>query len=308
MTVSKSLKFFAACLFLGSLDLQAQNTLASNEFEADNVSAVTLRGKFCDIHLERGDNVYFKGVIEGKGNRGDYEITSDLKGDHLYIEVDGDNRNWRWNRITKSRLMLKIPSNTKVFVENSSGDIMASGLDGEDIQIHSTSGDVNVRGLSGKIELGSTSGDLEVEDIQGEISLESTSGDIEVEEISGSVSIRSTSGDIDINKFEGELKAKSTSGELTVDDGKGKISLGTTSGSIEGRYIEITDDINLKASSGEISIEFVNDLEALNFDLQSSSGDLDVGNRSGEKNMYIKRGDGFWVNSVTSSGDMDFSN
>lgn len=285
-----------------------QNILASEEFEGDNIAEVIIRNTFCDVNLEGANKLYFKGVIEGRGDEGDFEIITDLDGDRLEIVVKSRTRNWNWNKISRSRLDLKIPEGTKVYVESSSGDTYGRSLSGAEIEIEASSGDIDLSGIRADVRVVVTSGDIEIEDMTGRLEVESTSGDVNLDDIDGNIRTRSTSGDLEIRQFSGDVQSRSTSGEITVSRGKGALSLRSTSGNIEGYDLEITDDLYLQASSGEIEIELVNDMEDLNFELETGSGDLRAGRRTGEKDLYIKRGDGFWVKGVTSSGDIEISN
>ena len=94
-----------------------QNVLASTEFEGDNISEVVIRNTFCDVNLEGGNKLYFKGVIEGRGDRGDFEIQTELDGDRLEIVVRSRTRNWNWNKISRSRLDLTVPAGIEVYVD-----------------------------------------------------------------------------------------------------------------------------------------------------------------------------------------------
>ena len=301
---------FSLFLFIEFIQpLKAQKVLASDEFEAENVTSVTVRGEFCDVVIQEGEKVYFRGVIEGRGDTGDYKISSRMDGTRLEITVDSRNRSWGWNRIQRAKLELTIPAKTDVRVDNTSGDVYASNISGGNTLIETSSGDIEISGANGNLEIEATSGDVEVDEINGNLAIETTSGDQEVRNIqSESISLKSTSGDIEVSQFSGEMEARTTSGELVIRRGRGVMSFRTTSGNIEGYGLDLTGDLLVKATSGDIELEFVNELDQMNFDLQTSSGNLDVGSRSGERDMYIKRGPVFWVKGVTTSGNMDFSN
>ena len=71
------------------------------------------------------------------------------------------------------------------------------------------------------------------------------------------------------------------------------------------KSISIFPDADFDATSGNIEIDFTNDLEDLSFDLTATSGDLEVGRREAEKRLKIERG-GYTVRGVTSSGDQEY--
>lgn len=285
-----------------------QNVLASEEFEGDNISKVVIRNTFCDVNLEGGNKLYFKGVIEGRGNEGDFEILTELDEDRLEIVVRSRNRSWNWNKISRARLDLTLPAGTDLSIESSSGDTYGRSLSGSEIEIEATSGDIDLSDINADVRIDVTSGDIEIDDMTGRLEIESTSGDLELTGIDGDIRTRCTSGDVEIRQFSGDIQSRTTSGELTVSRGKGALSLRTSSGNIEGYDIEITGDLYLEATSGEIEIELVNEIDDLNFELETASGDLRAGRRTSEKDLYTKRGDGFWVKGVTTSGDIDITN
>lgn len=288
-------------LATASLFAAGQSILASHEFEADNITSITLEGKFCDVFVKKGPKVMFNGVIEGSGDPEDYEITSDIRGSNLYIRVEKYSRGW--DRMIRSDLKLEVPENVLLNIENSSGDIDVTGISGERIVIEATSGDIDIRGIEGRLQVGSTSGDLEIRQVRGSIIAKSTSGSQEYEEIVGDLETVSTSGDIDIDNYDGNVRAEATSGSIRLERGVGEMYLRTTSGDIDGYYVVLKGDAEFRASSGDVEIELANRLDEFSFDLQTSSGSLRVGSRSSEKNLYMKQG-GYWIRGVTSSGDI----
>ncbi|MEL7220193.1 MAG: DUF4097 family beta strand repeat-containing protein, partial [Bacteroidota bacterium] len=73
-----------------------------------------------------------------------------------------------------------------------------------------------------------------------------------------------------------------------------------------GSEMKLTEDCFFEASSGDISISILNDIDEMSFDLRSSSGDLKVGNnRKAEDRLTLKRG-GILVTARTTSGDIGF--
>jgi len=281
----------------------AQNILASKEFEAKNASSVSINGRFCDVEIRNGSKVYFKGIIEGRGDEGDYEIQTGMVGSELVVKVINNRRSWDGSY--RGKLELTVPDGVRVEVDNSSGDIYAVGLTADEYRFESTSGDIELTDIKANLDVESTSGDVELENIIGEINSESTSGDQDINGFSGSLDIESTSGDIEITDFEGEVIAGSTSGNVDVARGAGMLRLRATSGNIEGYGIELTGDSEFRTSSGNIEMEFTNGVGALSFDLQASSGSLSVGSRRSEKSLYMKQG-GFWIKGVSSSGNQRY--
>ncbi|MEQ9468321.1 MAG: DUF4097 family beta strand repeat-containing protein [Ekhidna sp.] len=284
----------------------AQNTLAKAELEAENVDEVRIEGSFVDVFVNSGDRVYFKGIITGSGDEGDYSFDTDIVGRTLVIRVDRRNsNNWKNFRITESRIDLTITDGIKLDIDNSSGDVNVANLRASSSNIEATSGDITLRSIVANLNVETSSGDIDIDGLTGDSEIESTSGDQEIYNSKGNIETRSSSGDITISGFNGKIEIQATSGDVEIRKGVGAIKARTSSGNIDGYGIELNDNTYFDATSGNIEIDFVNDLDDLSFDLTATSGDLEVGSRSGDKRLVIDRG-GIKVIGTTSSGDQEY--
>ncbi|WP_424961256.1 DUF4097 family beta strand repeat-containing protein [Ekhidna sp.] len=299
-------KSIIAILFLISFSSLAQNTLAKAELEAENVDEVRIEGSFVDVYVNSGDKVYFKGIITGNGDEGDYRFETDIVGKTLVIRVDRKtSRSWRNYRITESRIDVTITDGVKLDIDNSSGDINVANLRASSSNIEATSGDITLRSIVANLNVETSSGDIDIDGLTGDSEIESTSGDQEIYNSRGNIETRASSGDITVSGFNGKIEIQATSGDVDVRKGVGALKIRTSSGEIDGYGIEVNDDCYFDATSGNIEIDFTNDLDDLSFDLTATSGDLDVGNRSGEKRLVIDRG-GIKITGTTSSGDQEY--
>ena len=285
----------------------AQNTLAKAELEAENVDEVRIDGAFVDVFVNKGDRVYFKGKITGSGDEGDYRFETEIVGRTLVIKVERerDNRSWRNYRITESRIDLTITEGVKLDIDNSSGDVNVANLRASSSKIEATSGDITLRSIVANLEVETSSGDIDIDGLTGDSEIESTSGDQDIFNTKGDIETRASSGDINISGFDGKIRVQATSGDVEIRKGVGAIKARTSSGNIDGYGIELTDNCYFDATSGDVEIDFTNDLDDLSFDLTATSGDLEVGNRSGEKRLVIDRG-GIKVTGTTSSGNQEY--
>lgn len=302
--MKSKLLLFSLSIIVLSFGCKAQNVLASVELEAENVTSVRIEGSFCDVVAKPGTTTYFKGMIEGSGDPDDYRIDTDIVGDELVIEVK--KRGGSWNRLSKSLLELTIKNGVNLSVDNSSGNIEAGDIEAEKYSFEASSGDIDLEGVLGNMKVSTTSGDIEIREARGRLDVETTSGDQELENIIGSLDFESTSGEVSIRGFECDIIGEATSGDISLYDGSGMLKLRTTSGEIEGSRIKLTGDAEFRANSGDIEMELANSLEEMSFDLEASSGDLRVGNRSGEDELYIRNG-GIWIRGITSSGSQRYT-
>jgi DUF4097 and DUF4098 domain-containing protein YvlB len=297
--------FILASILIGS-NVIAQNIIASAELEAQNINEVRVEGSFCDVYVQQGDRNYLNAVIRGKGDKGDYEFDTEISGSTLVVKVLRKERSsWRGYNINESKIELTVLNGVKLDIENSSGDVFVKDVDLEDSEIETTSGDISIKRIKANLEVESSSGDISINDLVGDLEMQSTSGDQRIYTAEGNIDTRSSSGDITLSGFSGDIEISATSGDVELRGGIGTLNIETSSGNIEGSDVELNGDAYLKATSGDIEIDFVNDIDDLSFDLTATSGDLDVGNKAGEKKLYINRG-GFRIVGVTSSGDQEY--
>lgn len=299
-------KYICTLAILGASTAWSQNILAKAELEAENVDEVKIEGSFVDVFVNKGDRVYFKGEITGSGDEGDYRFETDIVGKTLVIRVDRQrDKSWRNYRITESRIDLTIVDGVKLDIDNSSGDVNVANLRASTSKIEASSGDITLRSIIANLEVETSSGDIDIDGLTGDSEIESTSGDQDIFNTKGDIDTRASSGDITISGFNGKIEVQATSGDVEIRKGVGSIRARTSSGNIDGYGIELNDNCYFDATSGDIEIDFTNDLDELSFDLTATSGDLEVGSRSGEKRMVIDRG-GIKISGTTSSGSQEY--
>ncbi|MEM9896393.1 MAG: DUF4097 family beta strand repeat-containing protein [Bacteroidota bacterium] len=284
----------------------SQDILAKGKEEFGKISSIEIDGSFVDVYVRKGDKAVFEGIIEGSGDEGDYVFEVNEYGDRVSIEVENRRRgSWGSYKLTKARIDITLPDGVTLDIDNSSGDVFVSNMRNTRSEIKASSGDITVKNIISNLELSTSSGDIEVENLVGDSDIRSTSGDQSFSETKGNITTESTSGNIRFETFEGDLRVEATSGDLYFRKGKGGLKARTTSGEIDGVYIEITKNTYFDSTSGNIEIDFENDVDELSFDLKSSSGDLEIGSKSGEGRFIIDRG-GFKVTGVSSSGDQEY--
>ena len=300
-------RLIASLLTISIFPLVAQNILAKAELEAENVEEVRIEGSFVDVYVNTGDKVYFKGIIRGSGDEGDYNFDTDIQGKTLVVRVERrrDNRSWRNYKLNESRIDLTITDGVELDIDNSSGDIYVANLRASNSKLEASSGDITLKSIVANLNVETSSGDIEIDGLTGDSDIESTSGDQEIYNSKGNIETRASSGDITIAGFNGKIKAQATSGDIELKKGVGAVKVRTTAGNIDGYGIELNNNAYFDATSGRIEIDFDNDLNDLSFDLTATSGDLEVGDRSGEKRLVIERG-GYKVIGTTSSGDQEY--
>lgn len=147
----------------------------------------------------------------------------------------------------ETHYILTVPTDLKVTLESSSGDLKVSGLaDGANLK--------------------TSSGDIEVHDVGGSLWLESSSGDLEASGLtSTSVTTKSSSGsaELDFAKAPLSVDSETSSGDVTIRVPNGtetyKVDTDTSSGD-ESATVRTdpsaTNTIDAKTSSGDVTVEY----------------------------------------------------
>ena len=190
---------------------------------------------------------------------------------------------------------ITVPADTTVRTHSGSGDQNIEGTRGN-VEVQTGSGDVKLANLTGEVRLQTGSGDVRAREIAGAIRGGAGSGDIEVEETgSGDIELHTGSGNIDVRGIQGAFHAEAGSGDVTAE--------GTQSGAWE-----------IRTGSGNVRLRLPGNA-AFDADLSTSSGDIDVDSpiemtvqgrvQEVKKNIRGKvRGGGPLLSVRTGSGDI----
>ena len=133
---------------------------------------------------------------------------------------------------------------------------------GSDLDLRSSSANLEATGTLGKVGVKTESGDVALEGVSS-LQAGSASGDLRVRDVDGPCDLRTASGDASVGRCRGPLTAKLVSGDLTVAEAVSGLAVTTVSG-----------DVNVEAAGGG------------RMRVQSVSGDVHLGIRPGER-LYI---------------------
>jgi DUF4097 and DUF4098 domain-containing protein YvlB len=153
----------------------------------------------------------------------------------LSVDESEDNRGHGRHNVGDARYEVSVPRGSRLVLEAVSGDVTASGSQGE-IEATSVSGDVDVSGGVGEVSVESVSGSVHAAQVNGNLRAESVSGDARVETVTGNVEATSVSGNIRLIEVKSkDVRSETVSGNITytgsIDPG-GKYSFDAHSGTI----------------------------------------------------------------------------
>jgi hypothetical protein len=155
---------------------------------------------------------------------------------------------------------IEAPPGVAVSGELTSGDIMLSDVGATNLKL--TSGDVMVRGATGKVSIQATSGDITVSDAKAGATVEATSGDVHAVNIAGGpVVAKVSSGDATVKlSAPASVTAQAGSGDVVVTVPMGSYQLRTHRGSGDLHVAGIQNDpsaknvLDLRVGSGDLTV------------------------------------------------------
>ncbi|MEH7384358.1 DUF4097 family beta strand repeat-containing protein [Bacillus sp. JJ1521] len=275
------------------------------EVSAEGITTIIIDSPSVDVNVipTKKDQVEveFSGKV-GKKSKALYKLDIDEDGDTVEISMEKKNKfQFMMFNFTRVSLNIKVPEKMydSIQINASSGDIVVEEMNSKEMVIITESGDIEIMKsvIKGSLNLEASSGDVKVKDTVGNvIDIETSSGDI--------TAIKNEAKEIEFLTSSGDIESNNQSSE--------KMNINTSSGDITIDAEEITGNISMEASSGDIDVSFVQIPEALAVDYKSSSGD-GIANIEGikfsEKSDHRILGEigvgGYQITARTSSGDFE---
>ena len=201
-----------------------------------------------------------------------------------------------------------------VNINNISIDYEITAPDNTAIRSHTGSGNQNVEGLKGNVDLESGSGDMNLAHLTGDLRSQTGSGNVRAHEVSGPARVKAGSGDIEIEEVgAGDVDIRTGSGNITVNGIRGGFHAESGSGDIHGNGMP-SNMWSVRTGSGNVTLRVPSDAN-FDVDISSSSGSVTLGHPvtttvqgrvpESRKSVVGKVGSGGPIVSVhTGSGDV----
>jgi len=284
----------------------AQVSVSSSD---GNIEAVALEGNKTDIfYIVRKNNR----VLNISRAELEKEVTLEVEqsGNSLSIVVKYKNENgwsdWRDKMVVSFRLQL--PRETACNLRTSDGNISLKGLKGSQ-RCSTSDGDVNVTDIQGSLFASTSDGNITVKKIGGPVEAKTSDGNIILEEIKGDTKGSTSDGNVTVTKATGNIFMKTSDGDLTFRDIAGSLNAHTSDGNVTGNLLELTKELTIKTSDGNISVSVPANL-GMDLNIKGESLDVPLSNFSGRSDEKLiegkSNGGGIPVN-LSTSGNVTLS-
>jgi DUF4097 and DUF4098 domain-containing protein YvlB len=261
-----------------------------------------------EVLSRSGDITIRKGAagsvsIHGKINVGNSWLSGDRSGDVQQIQSNPP--------IHQNGNSIRIDY---VNANNISVDYEITVPEDTTVRAHTGSGNQNVEGLKGNIDLESGSGDLTLARLTGEMHFQTGSGNVRGHELAGPARAKAGSGDIDLEETGGgDVEIRTGSGNITVKGINGGFHAEAGSGDIHGQGMP-RNLWSVRTGSGNVTLQVPAEA-AFDVDVSSGSGTVTMNHpvtttiqgrvQEARKSVVGKvRGGGPTISVHTGSGDI----
>ena len=185
-------------------------------------------------------------------------------------------RLWNFFSTTQGRVdyQLWVPPGVNLLTNTTSGNSFIQGIRG-DVETKGVSGKVGFSSIQGNVQVETISGEIELVAVEGDVNLSSLSGNISLNQVKGNIFARSTRGKLQISSVEATIRGHTVSGKIAMRKIRGVVELiETTGGDIQAELLEVADDwlgMIFHSVSGDIEVSLPQDLGA-NLGIKTVSG------------------------------------
>ncbi|MDF2157206.1 DUF4097 family beta strand repeat-containing protein [Algoriphagus sp. CAU 1675] len=308
--MKSNFKFIPALLVLFAFSTLSfgQKVLVDANKTYSGISSIEVEGGWLDVTYTGGSGSEVNVEAYLASNNEKQDIVFVTLGDVLKISYERNSSINTWNDRSEGFIKITGPIEMELEVKNSSGSIYANNVAAEETNLKVSSGRITANRISGNLNIHATSGSLMVDGVDGNVEAGVTSGKTDINDVNGNLNYESTSGSLEANKVFGEVNVSLTSGNAKLYNIGSLGNLKFTSGNIRAENAGLGPNTRFNGTSGNFRIQTNSNLSSFNFELKASSGNLKVGNDSGNKSLIIDQGGSSWVKGSISSGNITIEN
>ncbi len=132
---------------------------------------------------------------------------------------------------------VRVPSQTRVWIDTSGGGISVSGIQGA-VKADTSGGGISVADVAGNVDADTSGGGITLHDIRGDVRADTSGGGVEATGIAGSIRAESSGGSIELERVTGDIDADTSGGGIRIQDAGGRVNADTSGGGIEASFAQ----------------------------------------------------------------------
>lgn len=190
----------------------------------------------------------------------------------------------RWGSHGGGRFLMTVPTQCKVELRTSGGDIELQGNLLADARGSTSGGNITIERVKGTVAMSTSGGDVKTGDIDGKADLRTSGGNITLASVNGEATISTSGGDIRIEKVGKKLDARTSGGDIDVGDIGGDANLSTAGGDV--RVGKVSGNAYLKTAGGDVVLKGASGT----VEAKTAGGDIDLKDITGSINAKTAGG------------------
>ena len=223
-------------------------------------SFTVAKGGTLEVRVEGGDikiSVWEKNEVLVKAEGIDDDDLDRLKmkqsGNDVLVEFRNSGGWGGWGG-SHLRFDITVPSQYNANLHTSGGDIDVRGSVNGTIKGSTSGGDVTIDNVKGgKVDLSTSGGDMRAGDVQGDVTLKTSGGNIEMGVVGGEAYVATSGGDITVKSVGKSLRANTSGGNIEIGDVGGEAKVSTSGGDIKVR--KVSGSATMSTSGGNIDLD-----------------------------------------------------
>jgi DUF4097 and DUF4098 domain-containing protein YvlB len=252
------------------------------------------KGGTLEVMVDGGDiriNVWEKNEVLVKAEGLDESDRDHLKMTQSGNDVRVELRN-RWGSHSHSQFDITVPSQYNATLHTSGGDIDVRGTLSGVVKGSTSGGNVTLGNVTGgKVDLSTSGGDMRTGDISTDVTLKTSGGNIELGNVGGEAYVNTSGGNIEVKSVGKSLRANTSGGNIDIGDVGGEAKVSTSGGDIQVR--KVTGSATLSTSGGDIELGSASGYVKAhtsggNLRLENISGSIDASTSGGDVTAELR--------------------
>ena len=224
----------------------------------------------CSILIKTSDKNEINVIAEGIHEEDMEFLKMTQSGDEVRVTYRP-----KWGNDNDGRFIITVPTQTKLELRTSGGDIELQGNLTGDAVGSTAGGDITIEKVKRMVRMSTSGGDIRTGDIDGKADLRTSGGNIILAIVNGEATISTSGGDIRIEKVAKKLDARTSGGDIEVGDIGGDASLSTAGGDV--RVGKVSGSAYLRTAGGDLKLKGASG----SVEAKTAGGDIDLKNISG---------------------------
>jgi DUF4097 and DUF4098 domain-containing protein YvlB len=151
----------------------------------------------------------------------------------------------------KSSLTIQVPKQVALRLDNRNGRILIQDVSGDQAVINRY-GDVEVRNITGRVELENRNGNVFVQDVSAAVAITNRYSNTTVRNVGGDLRIETRNGDVEVSGVAGAAAIENSYAPIRVEDVKGALTITGRNNQLEVQRVE--GDIHAESSYQNVSV------------------------------------------------------